>query len=120
MLDKDHQFKRSLLRMLQAGAFEELLECRQGQLAAVEFHLQRVYRVHLRRRTVVLQERDSETVRRKIEGRWQRLGPPTVQQDRIVLGRRTGTIIQAPSGRGAKGNRRSSMRRGQPAVVVAA
>ena len=53
MLDKDHQFKRSLLRMLQAGAFEELLECREGQPAAVEFRLQRVYRVHLRRRTVL-------------------------------------------------------------------
>ena len=120
MLDKDHQFKRSLLRMLQAGAFEELLECREGQPAAVEFRLQRVYRVHLRRRTVVLQERDSETVSRKLDGRWQRLGPPTVQQDRVVLKRRAGIISQALSSRGAKGNRRASTRREQPAVVSAA
>jgi len=101
MLDREHQFKRSLLRMMQAGAFEELLECRQGEPAAVEFRLERVYQVHLRRGKIVLKERDSETVRRKLGGRWQRLGRPMVQQDQVVLKRHVGTINQV-NGRQAK------------------
>ena len=120
MLDKDHQFKRSLLRMMQAGAFEEMLECQAGQPAAVEFRLERVYQVHLRCRTIVLKERDSETVRRKLNGQWQRLGPPMVQRDRVVLKRRLGISSPASSGRSAKGNRRSAPRREQPAVMGAA
>ena len=102
MLDKAHRFKRSLLRMMQVGAFEELLECRQGEPAAVEFRLERVYQVHLRRGTMVLKERDSETVRRKVNGRWQRLGTPMVEQDQVVLKRHVGTINLATNGRLAK------------------
>ena len=120
MLDKDHQFKRSLLRMMRAGMLEEMLECQAGQPAAVEFRLERVYQVHLKRGKIVLKERDSETVRRKLDGRWQRLGPPMVQQDRVVLKRRLGISSQASSGRGAKGHRRSAPRREQPAVMGAA
>src|SRR3990167_3517586 len=121
MLDKDHQFKRSLLRMLQAGAFEEMLECQAGQPAAVEFRLERVYQVHLRCRTIVLKERDSETVRRKLGGRWQRLGPPMVQQDRVVLGRHSRNSSQALRGGNAQGTRRAIKRQPKyPALAGAA
>ena len=121
MPDEQDQFKRSLLRMMQAGAFDEMLGCEHGQSAAVEFRLERVYRVHLRRRTIVLKERDSETVRRKLNGRWQRLGPPTVQQDRVVLGRHSRNPSQAPRAGGAQGTRRAAKRQPKyPALAGAA
>ncbi len=114
------QFKRSLLRMLQAGAFDEMLGCEHGQSAAVEFRLERVYRVHLRRRTIVLQERDSETVCRKLNGRWQRLGPPTVQQDRIVLKRHTGHPSQVSRvADGAPGNHQPAKRQPHQRIRLA-
>ena len=113
-MDRDHRFKRSLLRMMQAGAFEELLECQPGQAGAVEFRLQRVYRVHLRRKTVVLQERDSELIRRKVNGRWQRMGTPMVEQDLVVLKRHVGTINQV-NGRLAK----RAARQAKPMALVA-
>ena len=123
MLDKEHRFKRSLLRMMQAGAFEELLECRQGEPAAVEFRLERVYQVHLRRGKIVLKERDSETVRRKLGGRWQRLGQPMVQLDRIVVKRPNGNGGQDSSARAPQGTSRPSRRRSRqdkPAALIGA
>ena len=109
MSDEHNQFKRSLLRMLQVGAFEEMLGCEDGQSAAVEFRLERVYRVQFRRRTIVLKERDSETVRRKLNGRWQRLGPSMVQQDRVVI-KRHGNGSQAPNVGRIQGNHRPAKR----------
>jgi hypothetical protein len=81
---------------------EEMLECQAGQPAAVEFRLERVYQVHLRRGKIVLKERDSETVRRKLGGRWQRLGTPMVEQDQVVLKRHVGSINQPLNGRPTK------------------
>jgi len=120
MLDREHQFKRSLLRMMQAGAFEELLECRQGEPAAVEFRLERVYQVHLRRGKIVLKERDSETVRRKLGGRWQRLGRPMVQQDRIVIKRPNGNGGQVSGAEVSRGTHRPTKRQRTPTALVGA
>ncbi len=123
MLDKAHRFKRSLLRMMQAGAFEELLECRQGEPAAVEFRLERVYQVPLRRGTMVLKERDSETIRRRFNGRWQRLGQPMIQLDRIVVKRPNGSGGQDSSAGASQGTSRPARRRSRqdkPAALVGA
>ena len=114
MVDREHRFKRSLLRMMQAGAFEELLECQAGQPAAVEFRLERVYQVHLTRGKMVLKERDCETVRRKLGGRWQRLGQPMIQQDRIVVKRPNGNGGQESSAGVSKGTSRPATRRSRP------
>ena len=119
-MDRDHRFKRSLLRMMQAGAFEELLECQQGELAAVEFRLERVYQVHLKRGKIVLKERDSEVVRRKLGGRWQRLGQPMIQQDRIVIKRPNGNGGQESSAGVTKGTSRPAKRQRTPAALIGA
>lgn len=96
MPDDTDQFKRWLVRTLQAGTFEQLIGCEPGQCLAVEFHLQRVYRVRLNRHTVVVLDRDSEAIRQHTNGRWQRLGPAIVRRERIVLERRTGKLLAAP------------------------
>jgi hypothetical protein len=120
MLDKAHRFKRSLLRMMQAGAFEELLECQAGEPAAVEFRLERVYQVHLKRGKIVLKERDSETVRRRLNGRWQRLGQPMIQQDRIVIKRPNGNGGQASGAEATRGTHRPAKPQRAPAALVGA
>ncbi|MDP3723015.1 MAG: hypothetical protein Q8R91_05920 [Candidatus Omnitrophota bacterium] len=121
MLDKDHQFKRSLLRMMQAGMLEEMLECQAGQPAAVEFRLERVYQVHLKRGKIVLKERDSETVRRRLNGRWQRLGQPMIQLDQIVIKRPDGNVGHHSSAGALKGTSRPAiLRQRKPAALVGA
>lgn len=96
MFDESGHFKRSLLRMLQTGAFQKFLDCEAGQTAAVAFHFGRVYRIDLHRRTMVVEEQDREAVRRQIRGQWKPLGHPYVSRNRVVLDRRTGKILRAP------------------------
>ena len=96
MPDDSGQFKRSLLRMLQTGAFQTILGCEEGQCAAVRFHLERIYQVQLNRRTIVVQEQDREAVHRQTHGRWTLLGRPAVSRSRIVLDRDTRKILRAP------------------------
>jgi hypothetical protein len=79
------------------GAFQELLGGSEGAGTKVEFHEQTMYRVHLNRRTIVVEERETEIVRRQVHGRWKRLGPPNVHKHRIILERRTGKVLQSPS-----------------------
>lgn len=96
MPDDTEQFKRWLVRSLQAGTFEQLVGCEPGECTAVEFRLQRIYRVRLNRQTVVVQDRDSEAIRQLTNGRWRRLGPAIVRRERLVLERRTGRLLQSP------------------------
>lgn len=96
MADDTEQFKRWLVRSLQEGTFEQLVGCEPGECAAVEFHLQRIYQVILNRRTAVVHDRDSETIRQRTHGRWHRLGPAIVRRERIVLARRRGRLLQSP------------------------
>lgn len=112
MPDDTEQFKRWLVRSLQQGTFEQLVGCESGECAAVEFRLQRIYRIILNRRTAIVYDRDSEAIRQRINGRWQRLGPATVRRDRIVLERRSGRLLQSPRlGRVAGPAKRRSQRR---------
>jgi hypothetical protein len=73
-----------------------VLGCDEKQCAAVEFHLAHTYQVRLNRKTIVVDESDSETIRREINGQWQPLGPPNVQNNRIILERKTGKILRTP------------------------
>ncbi len=96
MPDDTEQFKRWLVHTLQQGTFEQMVGCEPGQCTALEFRLQRTYRVVLNRRTAVVHDRDSEAIRQRTNGRWQRLGPAIVRRERIVLERRTGRLLHSP------------------------
>ncbi len=94
--------KDSLLQMLQAGMFEEMVGCQEGQCAQVEFQERTSYLIRLNRRTMVLEERETEVVRQKVDGRWERLGPPNVRTGRIILERGTRKILRSDPPRGIK------------------
>lgn len=90
------EFKQSLVRMLQIGTFEEMVGCQKGECTRVEFQLQTSYDIHLTRHTIVVEERDTEIIRRQVRGRWQRLGPTSVSKNRLIVERGTGKILQSP------------------------
>jgi hypothetical protein len=95
MTDTD-AFSTALIRMLQEGTFQQFLECGPGQCAQVEFRLQRSFHIHLTPTTIVVHERDLETIRRHREGRWHALQPTHAAHRRLILDRTTGEILEAP------------------------
>ena len=96
-MDHNHHFKRALLRMIQDGTLQEIMGCQDGECEKLEFHLQRIYHVHLARRYIVVHERDVETIRRHTSGRWRRMRPMIFRRGKIVIDRTSGKILQAPS-----------------------
>jgi len=111
MPDDSDQFKRSLLRMLQTGTFQEIVGCAPGERAEVEFHVTRIYRVQLTRQRIIMQERDVEMVRRQIGGRWKPLRHTTCSRGRIVMDRASGSILESPSLGVARPSRQVQKRR---------
>lgn len=95
MTDTD-RFSQALIRMLQEGTFQQFVECGPGQCAQVEFRLQRSFHIHLMPQTIVVHERELETIRRKGQGRWQALQPTHATHQRLILDRATGEILEAP------------------------
>lgn len=96
-MEQPESFTTTLVRLLQSGAFQQFLDCREDQCAKVEFRLQQHYHVHLARRHIVVKEQDVETIRRHVNGKWQWARPTVCQARRIVLDRRTGQILEAPT-----------------------
>jgi len=99
MATNGDQFKRSLVRLLQAGAFQDVLGGVEDGCTKVEFREQTVYLVSLKPRTIVVQERETEVVRQYVHGRWTPVAPtPTVfDRGRVVIDRASGKILEAPS-----------------------
>lgn len=95
-MEDRERFKRSLIRMLQTGIFQEIIGCRPGACARVEFRMLNSFEVQLTRRHAVVEERDVETVRRLTKGRWARLSPMVRRKDRIVIERSSGRILALP------------------------
>lgn len=96
MAGEPEQFKHTLVQMLQSGMLQKFLGCEEGQPAAVEFHLGYVYQVQLNRHTMVVEELETEEVRRKAQGDWASIAPRSTHRSRIILDRHTGKILRAP------------------------
>ena len=96
MAGEPEQFKHTLVRMLQSGVLQKFLGCEEGQAAAVEFHLGYIYQVQLNRHTIVVEEVETEEVRRKTQGDWVPVAPVSAHRNRIILERRTGKILRSP------------------------
>lgn len=102
-MNESERFRCSLLRMIQAGTFEEIIGCQHGRCATVEFRLQHVYRVEFARQSIILREQEIETIRRYADGCWRRMRPTVLDRGRIVLERDSGRILESPSlGAGAR------------------
>ncbi|MBI3324326.1 MAG: hypothetical protein HYZ92_03505 [Candidatus Omnitrophica bacterium] len=95
-MDPGHRFQQTLLRMLQEGRLQEILGCQDGRSATVEFHLERIYHLHVARRHITLAARDVELIRRRINGRWKRVGKAASDEGRIILDRLTTKVLTAP------------------------
>jgi len=119
MAGEPEQFKHTLVQMLQSGTLQKFLGCEEGQTAAVEFHLGYVYQVQLNRHTMVVEELETEEVRRKTQGDWASVAPPSAHRNRIILDRRTGKILRAPRLGVLKAGRRSQARRKPRSSVLA-
>ena len=102
-MDHSERFRRALIRMIQEGTFQQIVECPEGQCAKVEFHLRTIYHVHLARRYAVVQEHDVEAIRRQVDGRWTWLRPTVTRRSRIVIERASGKIVESPTLGAAKG-----------------
>lgn len=91
----DHDaFRQSLLHMVEDGTFEEIVGVAGDQCGQVEFHLERVYQVHLTKKTVEVHEWEAERVRHQVGGPW-RTFPPTIRhRQKLVLDRPTGAVLQ--------------------------
>lgn len=96
-MPEGESFTTTLVRLLQSGAYQAWLGCPAGACTQVEFRLQQVYHVHVAKRHLVIREQDVEIIRRQIDGKWHWARPTVCQTRRIVLDRRTGQILKAPS-----------------------
>lgn len=112
-MEHPESFTTTLVRLLQNGAFQQFLDCGSDRCTKVEFRLQQVYHVHLARRHIVVREQDVETIRRQVKGKWQWARPTVCQTRRIVLDRRTGQILEAPT-LGTLSTRKGQRRRRTP------
>ena len=105
-MDDPNRTRLLILQMLQSGALEELVGCRNRRCAQVELRLERVYRIEMKARTIVMRERDVEWIRQKTGRRWKELGPNVAERGQIVLDRASGKVLRSP----ALGVLRSSLR----------
>ena len=96
-MDDLSRTRRIILRMLQSGALEELVGCRDRRCAQVELRLERVYRIEMKARTIVMHERDVERIRQKTGRRWKELGPNVAERGQVVLDRASGKVLQSPA-----------------------
>lgn len=95
-MDHPDRFRRSLLCLLRAGAFEELVGCRNGRCAQVEWRVARIYHIHLTPRRIIVREHEEERIRQRHHGRWRAMPPNVTHAGRIVLDRRSGEILESP------------------------
>ena len=93
------EFKRSLVRLLQAGSFQDIVGCVAEGCTKVEFREETLYTVTLQPKTIVVREQEREVVRQYANGRWKPVTPtPTVfDRGRIVIDRASGRILETPS-----------------------
>ena len=96
-MDDPSRMRLLILRMLQSGALEELVGCRNRRCAQVELRLERVYQIEMKARTIVMRERDVERIRQKTGRRWKELGPNVAERGQVVLDRASGKVLQAPA-----------------------
>ena len=96
-MDESGRFKQALLSMLQSGAYQEILGYEDGQCGIVEFILQKIYQVRLAPHRLTLEEREIELIRRRLGRRWRRYPPSTIERGCVVIGRRSGEILQSPT-----------------------
>ncbi|MBI4356094.1 MAG: hypothetical protein HY597_06580 [Candidatus Omnitrophica bacterium] len=91
----DHEaFRQSLLHMLEDGTFQEIVGVEGDQCGQVEFRLQRIYHVHLTKKTVEVHEWEAELVRQQVNGRWRDFPPMIRHRQKLVLDRPTGAVLQ--------------------------
>ena len=96
-MDDHNRTRLLILQMLQSGALEELVGCRNKRCARIEFRLERIYRIEVKTRTIVMREHDVERIRQKTGRRWKELGPNVADRGRVILDRASGKILQAPT-----------------------
>lgn len=96
-MDSPDRFRQSLLCLLRAGAFEELVGCRDGRCAQVEWRVARIYHLHFTRERIIVREQEEERIRQRRRSRWRAMRPNVTQAGRTVLDRRSGEILEAPA-----------------------
>ena len=96
-MDDHNRTRLLILQMLQSGALEELVGCRDGRCAWVELRMERVYQIEMKARTIVMRERDVERIRQKTGRRWKNLGPNVAERGSVILDRASGKVLQAPA-----------------------
>lgn len=95
-MDSPDRFRNSLIAMLRAGTFQELIGCADGRCAQVYWQVARIYHIHLTPRRIIVREREEERIRRHTRGRWRTLRPNVTQVQRLVLDRASGEVLEAP------------------------
>ena len=96
-MDEDGRVKRGLLQLIQSGAYRDIFGFKEGDCGIVEFVLQRIYRIRLAPRRIMLYEHEEELVRRRLGKRWKAYRPITLDRGCVVIGRKSGEILASPS-----------------------
>jgi hypothetical protein len=99
---EQERIRRTLIKMVQTGALQAFIGCKDHERARVEFWIQHVYEIRVNRRTIVMHERDVETVKRFANRRWKSIRPIVLDAGSVVLDRASGKILQASDGADAR------------------